>query len=61
MSEKGGFQLVQILGLLGMYFDAVVVEVKKNLLLFRLAMAILCVREVYYPFIRVLIYFLRIV
>ena len=39
MSEKGGFQLVQTLGLLGMYFDAVVVEVKKNLLLFRLAMA----------------------
>ena len=24
---KGGFQLIQILGLLGMYFDAVVVEV----------------------------------
>ena len=23
---KGGFQLIQILGLLGMYFDAVVVE-----------------------------------
>jgi hypothetical protein len=34
--------LIQILGLLGMYFDAVVVEVKKNLLLFRLAMTILC-------------------
>ena len=31
-----------ILGLLGMYFDAVVVEVKKNLHLFRLALAILC-------------------
>ena len=31
-----------ILGLLGMYFDAVVVEVKTFLLLFRLAMAILC-------------------
>jgi hypothetical protein len=27
---------MQILGLLGVYFDAVVVEVKKNLLLFRL-------------------------
>ena len=27
-SEKGGFQLIQILGLLGKYFDAVVVEVK---------------------------------
>ena len=31
-----------ILGLLGMYFDAVVVEVKTFLLLFRLALAILC-------------------
>ena len=29
---KGGFQLIQILGLLGMYFDAVVVEVKTFLL-----------------------------
>ena len=38
---KGGFQLMQILVLLGMYFDAVVVEVKKNLHLFRLALAIL--------------------
>ena len=38
---KGGFQLIQILSLLGMCFDAVVVEVKKNLLLFRLALAIL--------------------
>ena len=26
---KGGFQLMQITGLLGMYFDAVVVDVKK--------------------------------
>ena len=34
---------MQILGLLGMYFDAVVVEVKTCLLLFRLALAILCV------------------
>ena len=33
---------MQILGLLGMYFDAVVVEVKKYLLFFRLALAILC-------------------
>jgi hypothetical protein len=33
---------MQILGLLGMYFDAVVVDIKKNLLLFRLALAILC-------------------
>ena len=39
---KGGFQLMQILGLLGMYFDAVVVGVKTFLLLFRLALAILC-------------------
>ena len=31
---KGGFQLMQILGLLGMYFDAVVVEAEKYLLLF---------------------------
>ena len=27
---KGGFQLIQILGLLGMYFDAVVVEIEKS-------------------------------
>ena len=33
--------MIQILGLLGMYFDAVVVEVKTFLLLFRLALAIL--------------------
>ena len=33
---------MQILGLLGMYFDGVVVEVKTFLLLFRLALAILC-------------------
>ena len=39
---KGGFQLIHILGLLGMNFDAVVVEVEKNVLLFRLALAILC-------------------
>ena len=31
---------MQILDLLGIYIDAVVVEVKKNLLLFRLALAI---------------------
>ena len=37
---KGGFQLIQILGLMGMHFDAVVVEVKTFLLLFRLALAI---------------------
>ena len=33
---------MQILGLLGMYFDAVVVEFKTFLLLFILALAILC-------------------
>ena len=38
----GGFQLMQILGLLGMSFDAVVAEVKTFLLLFRLALTILC-------------------
>ena len=32
---------MQILGLMDMYFDAVVVEVKTFLLLFRLALAIL--------------------
>ena len=34
-----------IMGLLGMYFDAVVVFVTKSSLLFRLAVAILCSRE----------------
>jgi hypothetical protein len=34
---------MQILGLLGMYFDAVMAEVKTCLLLFRLALAILWV------------------
>ena len=33
--------MIQILGLLGMYFDAVVVEVKTFSLLFRLALAML--------------------
>ena len=33
---------MQILGLLDMYFDAVVVEVKTFALYFRLALAILC-------------------
>ena len=33
---------MQLLGLMGMYFDAVVVEAKTFLLLFRLALAILC-------------------
>ena len=40
-SEKKGFQLMQILGLLGMYFDTVVVFVTKFSLLFKLALAIL--------------------
>ena len=34
--------MMQILGLLGMYFDALVVFVTNSSLLFRLAMAILC-------------------
>ena len=38
---KAGFQLMLILVLLGMYFDAAVVFVKTFLLLFRLALAIL--------------------
>ena len=33
---------MQILGLLGMYFDAVVVFVTNSSLLFRFALAILC-------------------
>ena len=49
---KGGFQLIQILGLLDMYFDAVVVFVKENSLLFKLTMAIvlweICI--MYYTF-----------
>ena len=40
-SEMGGFQLMQILGLLGMYFDVSVVFVTSHPLLFRLALAIL--------------------
>ena len=40
---KGGFhQLMQILDLLGMYFDAAVVFVTKSSLLFRFTLAILC-------------------
>ena len=34
--------MMQILGLLDMYFDAAVVEVEKNSFLFRLALAMLC-------------------
>ena len=40
MFWKGRFQLIHILGLLGMYFDAVVVFVTKFSLLFRLVAAI---------------------
>ena len=39
---KGGFQLMLILGLLGMYFDAAVVFVTISSLSFRIAMAMLC-------------------
>ena len=41
-SERGGFQLMLILVLLGMYFDAVVVFITSQTLLFRLALAMLC-------------------
>ena len=41
-SEKRGFKLMQILGLLGMYFDASEVFVINFSLLFRLALGILC-------------------
>ena len=41
---------MQILGLLGMYFDAVVVEVETFLLLFRLALAIHTVHPYYIYF-----------
>ena len=43
---KGGFQLMLILVLLCMYFDAVVVFVTSQTLLFRLALAILWLFEV---------------
>ena len=39
---KGGFQLMLILGLLGMYFDAAMVFFTISSLLFRMAMAMLC-------------------
>ena len=39
---KGGFQLMLIVGLLGMYFDAAVVFVTSQTLFLRLALAILC-------------------
>ena len=43
---KVGFQFMLILGLLGMYFDAAVVFVTKSSLLFKVAVAILCNKEV---------------
>ena len=48
---KEGFQLMQILGLLGMSFHAVAIEVKKHLLLFKLALAILWAVLFPFPFI----------
>ena len=39
---KGGFQLMLILGLIGMKFDAAVVFVTSQTLLSKLAVAILC-------------------
>ena len=45
---KGGFQLMLILGLLGMYFDAAVVFVKNSSLLFRLTVAILCALTIFF-------------
>ena len=50
-----------ILGLLGMYFDAAVVFVTKSSLLFRLAVAILCLFKFnvckvdFYPYCRTLV------
>ena len=41
---KGGFQLILILGLLGMYFDAAVVFVTSQTLFLGLALAILWLR-----------------
>ena len=38
---------MQILGPLGIYFDAVVIEVKTFLFLFRLVLAILCDIEIH--------------
>ena len=42
-SEVGGFKWMQIQGFLHMYFDAVIVFVTNFSLIFRLALAILCV------------------
>ena len=40
---------MQILSLLGMYFDAAVVIVTSHSLLFRLVLAILCIKVIVYP------------
>ena len=48
-SLKGGFQLMLILVPLGMHFDAVVVFVTSQTLLFWLALAILCTRPFFWP------------
>ena len=40
--KRGEFQLMQILGLIGMYFDAEVVFVTSHSLFFKLTVAILC-------------------
>ena len=48
---------MQILGLLGMYFDAVVVEVKTFLLLFRLVQAILRGMEELFTFLFQMFFF----
>ena len=49
---------MQLLGLLGMYFDAVVVEVEKYLIFFRLAPAILCtkIRKLKKNLVKMLVY-----
>ena len=47
-SERGtGGQLMQILGLLGVYFVAAILFVTSHSLLFRLALAILCYVSIY--------------
>ena len=44
-SLKVGFLFMLVMGLLGMHFDAAVVFATKSLLFFRLAVAILCIRD----------------
>ena len=45
-----GFQLMQILGLLGMYFDAVVVEVKIFLSARKRQLALLVIEKFFFVF-----------